>query len=73
MQPKHTWHDTDSGLAIGGINNDQSMPIIPTERAIAKAQYMLDTDVICRRCGASRNFDGAMFTTVGGNICDDCA
>ena len=32
MQPKQTWHDTDSGLGIGGINNDQSMPIIPRSR-----------------------------------------
>lgn len=67
-----TW-DTDSGLGIGGINNDQSMPFIPSERAIARVQRMYDTDTICRRCGASRNFGGAMFTTIGGNICDDCA
>lgn len=67
-----TW-DSDSGLGIGGINDDQSMPFIPSERAIARVQRMADTDVICRRCGASKNFSGAMFTTVGGNICDDCA
>jgi hypothetical protein len=73
MQPKQTYHDTDSGLGIGGINNDQSMPIIPTEQAIARMQRRVDTDTICRRCGASKNFDGAMFSTVGGNVCDDCA
>jgi hypothetical protein len=65
--------DTDSGLGIGGIGNDQSMPHIPSEKSIAKVQEMHDTDTICRRCHASQNFDGAMFTTLGGtNICDDC-
>lgn len=67
-------HDTDSGLGIGGINNDQSMPMIPSAAAIERLQRMHDTDTICRRCGASRNFDGAMFSTLAGsNICDDCA
>lgn len=66
--------DIDSGLGIGGINNDQSMPVIPSVRAIERVQKMHDTDTICKRCGASANFDGAMFTTLGGsNICDDCA
>lgn len=27
---------------------------------------------VCSRCGAAES-DGAMFTTLGGNICDDCA
>lgn len=66
-------HDTDSGLGIGGINNDQSMPFVPSAAAIARVQHMHDTDTVCRRCGASAYFDGAMFTTVGGNLCDDCA
>jgi hypothetical protein len=66
--------DIDSGLGIGGINNDQSMPVIPSLRAIERVQKMHDTDTICKRCGQSENFDGAMFTTLGGsNICDDCA
>lgn len=66
--------DIDSGLGIGGINNDQSMPIIPSLRAMERVQKMHDTDTICKRCGQSANFDGAMFTTLGGsNICDDCA
>jgi len=66
--------DVDSGLGIGGINNDQAMPFIPSVRAIERVQKMHDTDTICKRCGASANFDGAMFTTLGGsNICDDCA
>lgn len=66
--------DSDSGLGIGGINNDQAAPIIPTQAAIERIEKMRRTDVVCRRCGASQNFDGAMFTTMGGsNICDDCA
>ena len=65
--------DTDSGLGIGGINNDQSMPIIPNVRVSARIQKLHDTDTVCRRCGASENFDGAMFTTIAGSgICDDC-
>lgn len=64
--------DTDSGLGIGGINNDQSLPVIPSERAIAYTQRLMETDVVCKRCGASQNFDGARFTTSGTNICDDC-
>ena len=69
-----TVHDTDSGLGIGGIRNDQQMPTVPTAQAIARVQRMRDTDTVCRRCGASKNFDGAMFTNLGGsNICDDCS
>lgn len=68
-------HDTDSGLGIGGINRDQSAPVIPSIQAIARVQRMHDTDTVCRRCGASKNFDGAMFSTLGPSyrICDDCA
>ena len=67
-------HDTDSGLGIGGINNDQSAPFVPSAAAIERVQRLHDTDTVCRRCGASKNFDGAMFTNFGGgNICDDCA
>ena len=66
--------DIDSGLGIGGINNDQSAPIVPSIRALKKLEKMVNSDVICKRCGGSKNFDGAMFTTLcGGNICDDCA
>lgn len=74
MSRKNEPHDTDSGLGIGGINRDQSMPMIPSARAIERAQRMAATDTVCKRCGASKNFDGAMFTTLGGSgICDDCA
>ena len=64
--------DIDSGLGIGGINNDQSMPVIPSLQAMERVQKMYDTDKICKRCGSSKNFDGAMFTTYGNGICDDC-
>jgi hypothetical protein len=66
--------DIDSGLGIGGINNDQSTPTVPSLKAIERLQRLHDTDIICKRCSASANFDGAMFTTlVGTPICDDCA
>lgn len=74
--PVSAWQsmDIDSGLGIGGINNDQAAPFVPSAAAIGRVQRMHDTDIVCRRCGASANFDGAMFTTLGGsNICDDCA
>lgn len=74
--PANTWQsmDIDSGLGIGGINNDQTAPLVPSVAAIERVQRMHDTDTVCRRCGASANFDGAMFSTLGGsNICDDCA
>lgn len=76
QQPKREWQtmDIDSGLGIGGINNDQSAPFVPSVAAIERVQSLHDTDTVCRRCGASKNFDGAMFTNLGGsNICDDCA
>ena len=66
-------HDSDSGLGIGGINNDQSLPIIPTTEDIERIQRMHDTDIVCKRCGASKNFDGAQFTQGQNKICDDCA
>jgi len=74
LPPIADCYDSDSGLGIGGINNDQSMPFIPSAAAIGRVQRLHDTDTICRRCGASKNFGGAMFTNFSGsNICDDCA
>ena len=64
--------DSDSGLGIGGINNDQSMPIIPSAEAIRRRMEAEKSAKVCRKCGAS-SLDGAMFTTVvGSGICDDC-
>jgi len=71
-QDPHPHDFSHSGLGIGGINNDQSMPVIPSLAAMERIEQLEANDVICRRCGASKNFDGAMFTTGGGDICDDC-
>jgi hypothetical protein len=64
--------DFDGGFGIGGLGRHEETPIIPSVKAIERVQRMHDTDVICRRCGSSKNFDGAMFTTGGGDVCDDC-
>jgi len=72
ISAEHPADFSHSGLGIGGINGDQSIPVIPSVEAIERVQRMHDTDVVCRRCGASKNFDGAMFTTGGGGVCDDC-
>jgi len=63
--------DSDSGLGIGGINNDQSMPIIPSAEAIGRRMEAEKSAKVCRKCGES-SLDGARFTNGGGNICDDC-
>jgi len=64
--------DFDRGFGIGGLGRFEETPIIPSVQAIEREQRMMDTDVVCRKCGASMNFDGAMFTNGGGDICDDC-
>lgn len=64
--------DFDRGFGIGGLGRYEEPPVIPSDRAIERMLKLTDTDVICRRCGASMNFDGAMFTTGGCDICDDC-
>ena len=72
IAPKMTVHDFDRGFGIGGLGLHEEPPVIPTEAALRRVERLEATDTICQRCGASRNFDGAMFTTGGGNICDDC-
>lgn len=69
---EHPADFSHSGLGIGGLANYEEAPVIPSVQALERVQRMHDTDVVCRRCGASKNFDGAMFTTGGRNICDDC-
>ena len=72
-QPKQPNYDfSSSGLGMGGLSTYEEQPIIPTIAQIDHAQHLMDTDIICRKCGASMNFDGAMFTTGGCDICDDC-
>ena len=61
-----------SGLGIGGLANYEEPPVVPSVVAIERVQHLMDIDVICRCCGASKTFVGAMFTTGGGYICDDC-
>lgn len=65
--------DTDSGLGIGGINNDQSAPFVPSIKAAQKMDATNKRTRKCCRCGQTDTYHGAMFTTLsGGNICDDC-
>ena len=64
----------DAIFGIGGVGQfeENEAPMVPSEAALKRYERMLATEVICRYCGAS-SLDGAMFTTLGGNICDDCA
>ena len=73
QESQATTHDFDRGFGIGGLGRYVEDPIIPTARGIGRMERMEATDTICRRCGTSKNFDGAMFTTMAGDdICDDC-
>lgn len=67
--------DASSAIfSVGGIHIaiENETPIIPTMAAIERVEQMERKMVVCRRCGCSDLFDGAMFTTGGGDICDDC-
>jgi len=61
-----------SGLGIGGLGRHIETPIVPSIEAIKRVEQMEREMIVCRRCGQSDLFDGAMFTTSGTNICDDC-
>ena len=63
---------SESGLGIGGLAHHEEKPIAPSARAVERVERMHQRETICRICGQSDVFDGAMFTTYGGNICDDC-
>ena len=63
---------SESGLGIGGLGAYDEKPIIPTVAAIQRVERLEAEMIVCRRCGASDVFDGAMFTDGGGDICDDC-
>ena len=65
-------YDFDGGFGIGGLGNYQEPHFIPTEAQMARLEEMEARASYCRRCGESDLFDGAMFTTGGGDICDDC-
>ena len=61
-------------MGIGGIGiyTENEMPLIPSESAWAHYEKQAARARTCRRCGQTDVFDGAMFTTGGGDICDDC-
>ena len=65
-------HDFDRGFGIGGLARHEEPPLVPSLAAIERVEAMERRATVCRRCGQSDEFDGAMFTTGGGNICDDC-
>lgn len=66
-------HDfSHSGLGIGGLARHVEEPFVPTIRQMKRWEQMEQQARYCRRCGESDVFDGAMFTTGGGNVCDDC-
>jgi len=67
-----TGHDFDKGFGIGGLGRFQETSTIPTPEQMKRIEKMMARATTCRRCGQNDVFDGAMFTTVGGNICDDC-
>ena len=69
---KNNNSDYDKGFGNGGLGKYVEAQIIPSAKSIGKMQKLTDTDVICRVCGASKNFDGAMFTNGSDDICDDC-
>ena len=64
--------DFDKGFGIGGLGRYVEDPIIPTVAQIERHEKMEAQATFCSRCGESDAFDGAMFTTGGGNVCDDC-
>jgi len=64
--------DFDGGFGIGGLGRHDEPGRIPTIAQIERMERIEREMIVCRRCGASDIIDGAMFTTGGGNICDDC-
>lgn len=70
---KQRGYDFDRGFGIGGLGRYEETPFIPTIRQIEQLEHLEATDTVCRRCGGSENFDGAMFTTDrSSGYCDDC-
>ena len=64
--------DFDRGFGIGGLGHYEEPPVIPTVAQIERLERLEARSTVCRRCGQSDAFDGAMFTTGGGDVCDDC-
>ena len=61
-----------SGLGVGGLANYDEPVTIPSVAAIKQMERIEREMTVCRRCGESDILDGAMFTTGGGDVCDDC-
>jgi len=61
-----------SGLGIGSLGRHIEDPVIPSLAALKRIEKAEETMRVCRRCHCSDLYDGAMFTTGGGDICDDC-
>ena len=59
-------------FGIGSLGRHVEMPATPSLAAMERIEKMEARACYCRRCGQSDVFDGAMFTTGGGSICDDC-
>lgn len=43
----------------------------PSAERISEVVREYNSATVCRHCGGSE-MSGAMFTTVGGDVCDDC-
>jgi hypothetical protein len=65
--------DFDQGFGIGGLGRHEEPPVVPSEEALERYERLQKRARYCRQCGQSDVFDGVMFTTLGGDICDDCA
>ena len=64
--------DFDKGFGVGGLANYDELSIIPSIAAMKRLEQIEAAMQVCRRCGESDLLDGAMFTTGGSNVCDDC-
>lgn len=64
-------HDFDTGLGIGGLGRHEERPYVPTVAAIDREMARRVMLRRCSQCGATED-GGAMFTTGGGSVCDDC-
>jgi len=73
-QSKSQSTDYCGAMGIGGIGiyAENEMPSVPSVRAIERMEKLEKRARRCRRCGQTDVFDGAMFTTGGGDVCDDC-
>lgn len=68
----HPYDFDRGGFGIGGLGSYEEPPVIPTLAQMERLEQLERQARYCRRCHQSDVFDGAMFTTGGGDICDDC-